>query len=541
MVIDGQAYLVLGHNHINGGAVFTNLAEGLFEFQGDGGLLSSINTNDVGLEFINQGTLRKSGPGTATISSTVFSNTGTFAVDAGTLSIQSPTISQVTGSTLSAGTWQASAGSIIDLATAPALTTNNAHVILDGPGSSFAKLDTLADNSGSLSLLNNRDFTTAGPLTNSGSLILGAGSTLGITGTFTQTAGATLSTQVGGDPASGKFGQLTSSGAAILDGTFDVGLTGGFGPAAGQSFPVMSFPNHTGAFSAYTGLNVGRFALFNASLNDTNLSLSAQTSTADLAFDSFDAATFPTSAVSGQNVTLTYSVKNLSDLPANGDWVDSVYLSADGVLDPNDALLARVDHGGGVGGMGSYSQTVTAPLPPLAAGGYRVIVLVDSRGLASDADRSNNSGVSSQGIAVTVPLLELGTPVTGSIDPAQDFYFRVLVPPGQDVTVGADFAASPGAELAVRYGALPDESTFDDASQPGELNPRLLLANSQGGTYYVHLRGQDDAAGAVAFTLQANASGFAITQFAPCAGATKASPRSWTCKVHSSRPKPRFT
>ena len=56
------------------------------------------------------------------------------------------------------------------------------------------------------------------------------------------------SVQLGGDPASGKFGKLASSDTATLDGAFDVSLAGGFGPAAGQSFPVMSFPRHTGSF-----------------------------------------------------------------------------------------------------------------------------------------------------------------------------------------------------------------------------------------------------------------------------------------------------
>ena len=238
----------------------------------------------------------------------------------------------------------------------------------------------------------------------------------------------------------------------------------------------------------------------------------------------FDAASFPTTAASGQNVTLTYRVKNLSDLPANGDWIDSVYLSADGVLDPDDTLLGRVRHSGALAGMGSYSEMVTAAPPPLANGSYRVIVLVDSRGLASDADRGNNTGVSSQGIAATAPSLALGTPVTGVIMPGQDLYYRVLVPPGQDITIGADFAAAPGAELSVRRGALPDQTNFDDASSPGQLNPRLLLANSQGGTYYLHLHGREDAAGAINFTLKAEASGFEITGSAPLKGSNLGQP-----------------
>src|SRR5205823_9697804 len=106
IIMDGQATMVLGRFRERG--VLTNSAEGLFEFQGDDGLVIPSNTTD-GSTFINRGTLRKaSGPGTATISTPVLDSTGMLAVDAGTLRIQSPTIAQVSGNTLTAGTWQVS-------------------------------------------------------------------------------------------------------------------------------------------------------------------------------------------------------------------------------------------------------------------------------------------------------------------------------------------------------------------------------------------------------------------------------------------------
>src|SRR5262249_11857758 len=51
-----------------------------------------------------------------------------------------------------------------------------------------------------------------------------------------------------------------------------------------------------------------------------------------------------------------------------------------------------------------------------------------------------------------------------------------------------------------------------------------LLANPQGGTYYLHLRAPEDAAGAVGFTLQADASGFAITRVSPLKGSNRGLP-----------------
>lgn len=515
--IDDANLLIRGEA---GTGVFTNLPGGLFEFQGAGGLVRPL---DGVATFANQGALRRTGAaGTATIAVQVFENNGTLLADGGILRIESTTLPQVSGSALTAGTWMAAAGGGIDLVSAPALATNAANVTLDGAGSSFAKLDSIASNLGSWSLLGGRDFATAGALTNAGRITLGAGSTLLVNGNAAQAAQGTLAVQLGGAPESGLFGQLTSAAPAVLDGVFEVSLSGGFGPAAGQNFQVMSFPSYSGAFSAYAGLTSGRFPLFDAQLSAAELRLIALTNTADLAFDSFVAATFPGSAAVGQNVTLAYSARNLSELPVTGDWIDSVYLSRDGVLDPADTLLARVDHAGGVAGLGNYSKSVTAALPATAEGAYRVIVLTDSRGLASDADRDNNLGVSTQAIQISVPALTVGVPVNGSIEPGQDVYYRVLAPPGSDLTVAVDFAAAPGAEVSLRYGALPDDTAFDDLVPAGNLRPRLLLANAQGGVYYLKLRGREDASGPIAYTIEAETSGFEITRVSPRRGSNLA-------------------
>ena len=62
---------------------------------------------------------------------------------------------------------------------------------------------------------------------------------------------------------------------------------------------------------------------------------------------------------------------------AQGDWYDSVYLSADGTLDPADTLLGRVHHVGDLAGNSSYSETLVAPLPALPDGNFKVILVAD--------------------------------------------------------------------------------------------------------------------------------------------------------------------
>ena len=78
----------------------------------------------------------------------------------------------------------------------PAVTTNDANVTFGGAGSTFAAIAGLAVNNATFSVLSGRTFTTAGSLTNNGSLSIGGA--LDVTGNYTQAAAGTLVEQLGG-------------------------------------------------------------------------------------------------------------------------------------------------------------------------------------------------------------------------------------------------------------------------------------------------------------------------------------------------------
>ncbi len=159
---------------------------------------TALNFNDGGAggTLSNSGTINKSAAGTATVAVT-FSNTSILNVTGGTLAM-SGGVTQHSGTALTAGTWNVTGGALINITTGSNITTNQATVTLDGAGSSFAKLTTaLNDNQGSFTLKNNRDLTTAGAYSNSGSTsvqdsttVLTVGSSGGAA--YTQTAGNTI-------------------------------------------------------------------------------------------------------------------------------------------------------------------------------------------------------------------------------------------------------------------------------------------------------------------------------------------------------------
>jgi uncharacterized repeat protein (TIGR03803 family) len=229
-----------------GGAIFDLIANRGVSQSGDG-------------TFTNAGTLEKAGgTGTCTIATTSLDNTGTVEVASGTLHI-SAAVAQVSGRTLTAGTWTVSgiAGAVptLDITSVSKLTTigSAAHVTLDGPGATFTNLSGLTTISpgGSLSLLDGQSFTTAGALTDKGRLTLRAGSVLTVQGSFTQIASGLLRIQLNTTPS-----QLVSTtGTVALAGELIVTST--VLPAVGTSFEVLDNGGNSAISGAFAGLAEG--------------------------------------------------------------------------------------------------------------------------------------------------------------------------------------------------------------------------------------------------------------------------------------------
>ena len=372
-------------------ASIVNAAGGTIQLQGGG----EIGFGNTAGPFMNAGLVKVSGgSGTATIDTNPFNNTGTVAVDGGTLALTFR-VTQVTGSTLAAGTWEALNGSTIQFPTGTNLTTNQANVTLGGPGASIPAVAKLATNSGTFSVLGGAAFTTVGNLSNTGTLTVGPASTLTVKGNYTQSSAATLDSQLGGTPASAQFGQVTVTGAATFAGTLAAQVVAGYQPTLGDQFAVLTYPSATGGFSTFNLPTATAFS-FQATMNAGSVVIAALGTKTDLATSSISSVT-PATVTPGQNLTVAYSVSNLGVTTTISAWTDSVFLSTSKTLTSAAVLLGRVDHEGAVAGGGSYQATLTAPVPGLLPGNYFVLVEADSGGDVPDLDRANNVLASTQG------------------------------------------------------------------------------------------------------------------------------------------------
>ncbi len=122
-----------------------------------------------------------------------------------------------------------------------------------------------------------------------------------------------------------------------------------------------------------TGTQFGRYVFLVETVSNTAVSLTASVDAEDLAAAS---VTVPATGTAGQDVAVTYTADNLSDLAVTQDWYDSLYLTQGATLDSSAILLDRVYITSPVAAHGSYTETLDVPLPGVLPGNYHVILFV---------------------------------------------------------------------------------------------------------------------------------------------------------------------
>jgi hypothetical protein len=185
LVNNGAANLSGGNLNIsssggaNPGSLFQN--NGTFNAL-DNADITNNNFGGVAGRFTNAGTFNKSGVGTTTDISALFTNTGTINANEGTLSISGPfTNYDAASDTLTGGTYNVTSNfrflnADIDTNRASITLSGLASQITDHTGATNALADfSLNDTGAFFGIVNNRDFTTTAAFTNRGDVQIGGG------------------------------------------------------------------------------------------------------------------------------------------------------------------------------------------------------------------------------------------------------------------------------------------------------------------------------------------------------------------------------
>ena len=156
-----------------------------------GGIAEIVDLGTSGDGIVNDGAIDVTGSaGNLTIDPTTFTNSGTIDVSGGASAIIGPTtFTNLPAHTLTGGTYEAQAGSTLQIYGDDTITTDDADIILSGAGSTIetynpstgvtSAIDTTLTKIGStgkLQLLACRNWTTANAvITNDGLIQLGGG------------------------------------------------------------------------------------------------------------------------------------------------------------------------------------------------------------------------------------------------------------------------------------------------------------------------------------------------------------------------------
>ncbi len=231
--------------------------------------------------------------------------------------------------------------------------------------------------------------TITGNVTNSGTVNpgpVGSAGILSITGTYTQTSGATLAIDVGGSsPGSGGYSQLAVSGTATLAGTVHVTLINSFMLSGGTNDQILTFSTRNStSFTSATGLPAGFIAQFNDSAGPANLSL-----------------------IPGQNA---FTVNNPTDTPMGGETdlrqaiaLANATIGANTItFDPTVfATMQTITLGGTALTLANPSgtQTITGPAAgvTISGGGLSTVFVVNSSVTASISGLTITDGHATDG------------------------------------------------------------------------------------------------------------------------------------------------
>ena len=247
----GQGALELRTDNPTGHTTFTN--NGTLEVLGGLAMQWSAGTQAPTFRTALGGHIVKQTGATASISSIDFDNQGELRIEAGRIDINA-VVANITGSAIAGGTWNIADNATLRIGNID-IATNAAEITLGGVNAVFTDTlgnDALRDltvNIGTLTLGNDRDFTTVGNFTNEGTLALDKASVFTVTGTFTQANNAHLEIQRADDGAGGELHSRVVSGPSQLAGALDVVTIDGFVPT-GQIIVVDGTPPLTGTFDA---------------------------------------------------------------------------------------------------------------------------------------------------------------------------------------------------------------------------------------------------------------------------------------------------
>lgn len=202
----------------------------------------------------------------------------------------------------------------------------------------------------------------------------------------------------------------------------------------------------------------------------------------------------PDEAITGENISITYTLKNIGVNPAVGYMKDLVYFSEDTIWDITDVFFGSVNEYTSLGPDAVANRTVNGILSGIMPGDWHVIVRTDVLNNINEANDNNNSGWSVEKIRISIPELPINSWVSNTLTDYNPIYYRLEIPStlvGETMQVKLLGDSIGGSnEIYMSYSAFPSRTSFEYSyNNPNYGNQDILIPYLQEGTYYLMIYG----------------------------------------------------
>jgi hypothetical protein len=221
----------------------------------------------------------------------------------------------------------------------------------------------------------------------------------------------------------------------------------------------------------------------------------------------------PAAAEPGEQVQVSWTVRNEGSAAITATWQDAIYLSSSPTLDATATLIATVSQTAGLASHAQYAGTANVRLPAVLPGNYYLIVDVDRRyQVPNENNRANNVLASPTATTLTIPTLTLDAALAGQFAAAgETHYYQITPGEGQSLTVALANAATSGTtSLYVSQSGLPTRANFDLAGEAAQAGQSVTIPTTGAGTYYILVESVEGAAATASFTVTASIPTLAI-------------------------------
>ena len=223
----------------------------------------------------------------------------------------------------------------------------------------------------------------------------------------------------------------------------------------------------------------------------------------------------PQSAMVGEDIQISWTLRNIGLNTAQGNIKDAVYLSIDSTWSSDDIMLGSETFAVNLAADGQQQRNATLFLQGVPIGDYYVVVRTNILNVLNENSYDNNNAVSLLKIHVDYPSLYIDQEEHSQLNSGQSIYYKLEVGPEHEhQTLSVKLTApSPyvSNDLYITYSSAPSASNSDwSATVPYVQTQEILIPSLDQGIYYIMVHGQTADEASQSVTLLASIIDFEI-------------------------------